>query len=246
MTGNDDFVEYFKRFDSFSTADIAEYFKRKEPELNQSTLNWRVFEMAKKGTIVRMSKGLFRINDGNVFKPIPDMNLLQVAKKVQNHFPEVGVCVWDTAILNSVSQHIVNHGMYIIEVEKDAAEPVFVFLREKLANVYLNPTHEIVDNYLSPSIRKPYVIKNLLSESPWVEVKGVRMATMEKILVDIYCDKTLHFAYQGHEMRRIFENCFELMPINTTKLLRYASRRGKTEEMAEMIKPFIHKKRQYD
>ena len=220
---------------TFSTSDIATLFRQKEPELKQTTLNWRIYRLVQSGKIVRVSKGLFRMNNEQAFSPIPDSQLKSLAKKLKRQFPYANLCLWDTSIINAYSQHLTDKSMYVIETDKEVTEPMFHYLQESMKNIYLNPSKETMENYLFQR-GKPFVVKNIISEAPLQEVAGVMTVTMEKILVDLFCDKTLFAIYQGHELRTIFHNCFEQYPVNTTMMLRYASRRGKKEEIAEFVK----------
>ena len=66
-----------------------------------------------------------------------------------------------------------------------------------------------------------------MTESPIEQVDGVPSPTLEKLLVDI--EKDADFQYlQGAEAARMRENAESLYYINTTRLNRYARRRGLT------------------
>ena len=239
MQNSSDFIEYFKTFDTFTTADITSYFRKKEPDLKKTTINWRVYTLVNDQIISRLSKGIFKITCKKKYIPQLDKSSLQVAKKIEKQFPFIGFCVWDTSVINSFAQHLTNQTFYIVEVEKDAAESVFHFLQEKINNIYYNPTQDIIDNYLFLHPGKPYVVKHLLTESPTIEENGINVSSLEKILVDIYCDKTLFGQYQGNEMKTLYKNCFENYSVNKTKLLRYASRRGKSSEIELFVNQII-------
>ena len=238
MTKNDKrtkFVNAFSAFESFTTADIAAFFRKEEPEIKQMTINWRVYKMIQDSVIVRTSRGHFRIGNKKSFTPVLDKNLSTVAKQISKQFPFVCFSVWDSAVLNSLAQHLSNKCFYIIEAEKDAVETIFHFLQAKKRAVYLNPTESIVDNYVQSERSKPFIIKNLITEAPTVSVKDIVTSSIEKILVDVYCDTNIFQAYQGNELFLIYTNAFSQYSINQGKLLRYASRRGKTEEIQNII-----------
>jgi len=61
------------------------------------------------------------------------------------------------------------------------------------------------------------------------KANGVQTITIEKLLVDIFCDEIVFVAQQGGEMQIIFRNAFEKYSINENKMLRYADRRSKKE-----------------
>ena len=229
------FVDAFSSLESFTTADIAAFFRKEEPEMKQTTINWRVYKMIQDAVIVRTSRGHFRIGNKKSFTPVLDKNLSTVAKQIRKQFPFVSFSVWDSAVLNSLAQHLSNKCFYIIEAEKDAVETIFHFLQEKKKVVYLNPTENIVENYVHSEIAKPFIVKNLISEAPTVPVNNIVTSSIEKILVDVYCDTNIFQAYQGNELHLIYTNAFSQYSINQGKLLRYASRRGKKEEIQNMI-----------
>lgn len=236
---SNEFVEYFKQFNTFSTADITDYYRKKQPDLKKSTINWRVYNLVNKQIITRVSKGLFSLNEVKSFVPKLDKSLINIARKIKKQFPFIDFCVWDTSVINTFAQHLSNRSFVVIEVEKDAAESVFYYLKDNIKNIYYNPSKNIIDNYMFQNSGKHYILKNLLTESPIIKTYNIETASIEKILVDTYCDTNLFEQYQGYEMNTIYKNCFNIYDINIKRLLRYASRRGKSAEIEEIIKPII-------
>lgn len=116
----------------------------------------------------------------------------------------------------------------LVEAEKDAIESVFYFLKDSYKNVFLDPTSDILSRYAS-SDKETMIVKSLVSEAPTQIVRGVPTVTIEKILVDIFCDETIFAAQQGSEMQTIFRNAFDKYTISENKMLRYADRRRKKE-----------------
>ena len=236
MIQNEEIINYFKPIGLFKTSDIAAWFRKSEPNLKDSTINWRVYKLVKDGVITRVSKGVFKIGEKRSYRPIVDARLQKLAKTICKQFPFAEFCLWDSAMVNNFSQHLTAQGFYVVAVEKDAAESVFHFLLEKLKNVYYNPTDDVIDNYLYLSDTKPVVVKNMVSEAPTETVEGVKVPSLEMILVDLFCDKRLFKAYQGNELALIYRNIFSQYSINKTKVVRYAARRGKKPEVEEFIK----------
>jgi hypothetical protein len=83
--------------------------------------------------------------------------------------------------------------------------------------------------------KEAIIIKPLISEAPTQNIKEVETATIEKILVDIFCDDVIFYAQQGAEKRTIFKEAFTKYTINQSKMLRYADRRRKKEELNQFI-----------
>ena len=132
-------------------------------------------------------------------------------------------------------QHQAGKYYYLVEVEKESAEAIFYFLKEKNLSVFLNPNREILDKYI-PENKDVYIVKPLISEAPVQETCKIITATLEKILVDIFCDETLFTAQQGAEMRTIFNEAFGVYTVNQSKMLRYADRRKKKAVFGDYLK----------
>lgn len=84
--------------------------------------------------------------------------------------------------------------------------------------------------------KEPLIVKSLVTEAPIQLVDGIPTVTIEKLLVDIFCDPVIFNAQQGSEMNRIFIEAFEKYTINESKMLRYSSRRRKKNELVTFLK----------
>ena len=96
---------------------------------------------------------------------------------------------------------------FLVEVEKESMESVFYFLKENEFHVYLNPDNDIINKYVS-SEKDAVIVKLLISEAPVQDIKDITTITIEKILVDIFCDDIIFSAQQGPEMNNIFREAF--------------------------------------
>jgi hypothetical protein len=67
-----------------------------------------------------------------------------------------------------------------------------------------------------------------------MEIEGIRVPTLEKLLVDTQKDADFDYL-QGAESQYMFQMAFELYTINTQRLMRYAKRRGIGQEINELI-----------
>ncbi len=134
-----------------------------------------------------------------------------------------------------MTQHLSNKSVIILETEKEACESVFHKLQDSGKAVFLEPTVDIMERYVSVE-KNPIVIKPIVSEAPLQKVEGINFPTLEKILVDLICDKDILFAYQGRELQHIWENAFNKYTVQQDKLLRYADRRRRKREITEYLK----------
>jgi hypothetical protein len=214
---------------------LAKFYRSKEPNLKDTTINWRIYELVKNGVLERIGRGKFKIGQTKSFEAIPSKQITKLYKDLQGKFPFLQICIWETGWLNEFAQHLSNKPLIIVETEKDACESVFYKLQDTHRSVYLNPSEDLMTRYASVE-SKPIIVKSLVSESPIQEVKGINLPTLEKILVDLYSDKDVFYAYQGSELKHIWENAFRKYTIQQDKLLRYADRRRKKEEIKTYIK----------
>ncbi|MBK7867870.1 MAG: hypothetical protein IPJ75_13355 [Ignavibacteriales bacterium] len=79
------------------------------------------------------------------------------------------------------------------------------------------------------------IVKNLITEAPTQVSENVNTVTLEKVLVDIFCDTILFSAQQGIEMRTIFQEAFRKYSLNLDKMFRYSARRGNKKKFSEFF-----------
>lgn len=121
----------------------------------------------------------------------------------------------------------------VVEVEKDASEPVFGFLNETTNNVFLNPPEEIFTRYIE-NLDGVIIVKSLISEAPLAESQKIVIPALEKLLVDMLTDRNL-FSAQQNETEYILKTAIEKYAINEKKMKRYALRRNRENEVKELI-----------
>ena len=86
--------------------------------------------------------------------------------------------------------------------------------------------------------KKSFIVKPLVSESPIQEVNGINVPRIEKLLVDIQCDRDF-FYLQGQESLYMMQNAVANYNVNIGMLLRYASRRNIKPQIEKYIKEFV-------
>jgi len=225
----------FGSHESFKTDDIALFFKTFDPELSKQTINWRIYHLVQKGILERLGRGVFRIGKNHLF--IPELSSQQklIYNKILSLFPFSNFCIWNTSIINEFSLHQSNMNFTLVEVEKDSLQSVFYELKETKNNVFIEPTNDVIENYVS-NIKNPIIVKALITEAPLQKVDGTKTTTIEKLLVDLFCNKELFFAFQGKELRTTMDEAFSKYSVNQNKMIRYANRRGKKEEFVNYLK----------
>lgn len=220
--------------DHFQTNDLVEFFRTFEDDLKRSTINWRVYKLVDKGILKRIGRGVFKLGENKPYTPVISQELKTLYTQVENEFPYIEFCIWNTSLLNKFMLHQPFNFVTLIETEREVIEPVFHFLQEDKSNVFLNPDEDVINNYVLAR-NDAFIVKPLISESPLLEIEGVRTPTLEKILVDLFCDTDLFVTYQGVERSRIFEEAFSRYTINEKMMLRYADRRKRKGALTEYL-----------
>jgi len=145
-------------------------------------------------------------------------------------------CIWSTKSVNEFMLHLPGSFITILQVEKDALEPVYDYLKSNnKGTVYFQPDEKEIDRYIFEA-ELPIILQSLISKAPTQKVGKIATITIEKMIVDLFCEKYLFVAYQGSELVHIINNAYERYTVNFTTLLHYARRRGKEVDIKHFLK----------
>jgi DNA-binding Lrp family transcriptional regulator len=230
----DSIKHHFKSKAVFETKDIVDFYKQFEKNVKPTTINWRVYTLVQEGVLQRIGRGKFKLGEGRKFIPEISSVTKSIFKKLKAEFPYANFCVWNTSVVNEFMQHQPGRYFLLVETNKETANSVFYFLREIKKPVFIDPTGDILEKYIVNE-KEAVIIKSLISEAPTQNINEVETATIEKMLVDIFCDDVIFSAQQGAEKRTIFKEAFTKYTINQSKMLRYADRRRKKEELKQFV-----------
>ena len=228
---------HFKNNEVFKTSDVLEFYSKIDQNIKLSTVNWRVYALVQKGILKRVGRGVFTLGVDKNYVPEISPKMKSINKKLKKEYPYLNICIWNTSSINEFMVHQPGNFYLIIEVEKEAAQSVFYFLRELKYHVFIDPTDEILEKYL-PLNKEGIIIKTLVTEAPVQNINGLVTISLEKLLVDIFCDHVIFAAQQGAEMRTIFNEAFTKYSVNRSRMLRYANRRRKKESLQIYLTTF--------
>jgi hypothetical protein len=215
----------------FTNSDLYRFYRSQEQDISDTTLNWRIHNLVQKGYIKRLGRGVYSWGESKEFVPDIDNTLMRVNSILVKEFPFAKSCLWDTSILNQWMLHQPSHFYTLIEIEKDALESVFNVLKENYSNIFLRPDKDVLERYASNK-SNTLLLLPLISEAPIQEVsvrqhKKISTVTIEKLMVDIFCEQNVFAAQQGSEMAFIYNNILSSYTVNFNRLFRYAARRKK-------------------
>jgi hypothetical protein len=230
----DTLFKYFENWKSFTTNDVYDFFSQTKPDIKRTTVNWRIYNLVQQGLLKRIGRGIYSLGKENYFSPMPDSKQKNIFTMVKKQFPLITFCCWHTSALKEFFQHLSVHNFLLIEVEREAMESVFFFIKETNKNTFKEPSRDVMENFVLES-KDAIIVKSLTSEAPLQNINNITVPAIEKILVDLYTDKETFFFLQGSEMLNIFANALEKYTVNTDRLLRYAKRRNKREELKKLL-----------
>ena len=231
---------YFRESERLSKQKLVTSIKEDFPHWSDNTVNMYLSKLKKEGKISTPSKGIYELGSIPLFNPEVSNALKKIYTKIKREFPYITFCVWDSAWLNDLMQHQPFKHYMVVEVEKDASEPVFGFLNEAFKNVFLNPDEEIFDRYIQ-NLHEVIIVKNMVSEAPLTEVQKIVVPALEKLLVDMLADTNL-FSAQQNETEFIMKTAMNKFAINEMKMKRYALRRNRENEVEKLINISLAKK----
>jgi len=225
-------IDAFKCQPTFTVKDVIAFYKQFESEIKRSTIDWRIHQLKELEVIYKIARGSYSLKKQKYFTPYTE-EITVLYQEIIHAFPYVDICLWHTKWLNGFMQHQIGRFFTIIEVDKEATEAVFYFLKEKQRSVFLNPSVDLLDKY-AINDKETIIIKPLISQAPTLSINDVTTAPLEKILVDLLCDD-IFGSFQGQELKNIYQNAFEKYSLNKPQMLRYAGRRHRTKEVKQQL-----------
>ena len=75
----------------------------------------------------------------------------------------------------------------------------------------------------------------MVTKAPVKKDKKIAIPAPEKILVDLFVERKIFAPFQGSELVHIYNNLYKQYALNITKLLAYAKRRTKEQELLDFI-----------
>jgi len=227
------------------------YFKREalrsfltylDPEISDSALTWRIHDLVTRKVIEQVKLGIYTVSNKELYKPTLSREFVRLSKIVVKEYSELEYCIWSTEWFNDFTRHQLGTFIFVIEVEKDFMEEVFNMYSEfQKYRVYFDPKKDIMERYVVSE--NSIVIKPLITRSPKQKITTdgkpfdeIYIPTLEKILIDVFSDTVLFYSIQGKEMDTLFENALKRYQVNFTKLISYARRRNKKDQITSYLK----------
>jgi hypothetical protein len=226
MSISTEIIRFASDKQSFSRKELLENFRN----LSEKSLSQQLYRLLKNNHLERVKQGVYRLPI--LLFAVSD-EVKQLNELLKSQFPFADFCFWSSDVLLPFMHHIPVLNYIFVDVENDVAESAFNFLKtNQTKSIFFRPNKEDYNRYIVG--KKAIIVRGLISESPLQTIENVQTPTLEKVLVDIAGDVEFDFL-QGAEISYFYRNVIENHEINKRKLLRYASRRGRHEEVAQLF-----------
>lgn len=227
-------MTYAENRESFRFADLLSYLNGMI-NISKVTLSWYLREMVKDNILFKLGRGIYtsRQHQSMCYTPRLREKAIKLGKLIAGAFPFIKVSFFDGQVLADFQHHISSNNLIYIEVEREAMESVFHWLKSKGYKAYLNPNKDFVYDNIDIS-KEAVIVKPLISESPLTEIRGISTPRIEKILVDLMCDDDMDYLH-GSEWHYILDHVMNTYSVNRSTLLRYASRRNAKDKIGKAL-----------
>ena len=220
--------------DFITKTDIVRVLKKNGLVLSDDAIRQRIFVLSQKGILQKVKRGVYTFNIKPTFSPEITSEIKRASRLFISNYPEINYCIWSQSWLHNFMNHQPFNYSIIFETEADMVETAFNLFKDNHLNSFLNPDKDIVQNYTNGPNRS-ILMRKMIYQSPVNEIKNIKVPAIEKILVDLFCDRNFQFLYQGTELKNIFSNSFRRFNINLSLLLRYASNRNQKSEIKDFL-----------
>lgn len=223
----------FQGKDTVYTSEILQFLKTHYPAVSSKTLQWRIFELKKKGILHHVTRGTCSFQQQPEYRPTISRSLKRLHNKIYKELPYANICVWDTRWFNEFTELQLFKHYLVIEAEKEVTEAIYNRLANTDVRVFLNPKKEIFKTYIAYH-DEVTIVKPMITEAPVANHGNIICASLEKLLVDCLAESVM-FGAQQVELDGIFKNAFERYNININAMKRYARRRNKLMELKSWL-----------
>ena len=225
--------------DTLTRAEWLIWYQTHEPTLPAATLDWRLHELVRAGTLRRQGRGRYALASVAPagFQPVVPDELASLWRGLAEHLGDGAGCVWTTAWLHEWMLHQPARETWVVEVPRDALTTAFYYLLDARGGtgVFVQPDARTMTTYVSEAAR-PVLVLPLVSQAPLQQVGGVRVPKVEKLLVDVFAEPVRLAVYQGAELGRIFSGAARQVPLVPATLWRSAQRRKRADALREWVR----------
>lgn len=220
---------------SYTHKEIVREMLKEKPEMSENSIQWVLNDLCRTGQIIHEGYNSYMLpGDKTRAEYVPQYSDIacELTEKISGKYPAVKFTVFETALMNDFLNHLVAQNTIFVQCEKEISDYIFRFLQEEgYKDLLYKPSKKDYYYYWSKNI---IVITDMISEAP-VKSHDVHAITIEKLLVDIYCDKIIKTSYSLSEYPVVLTRAVDMYNVDLTRLYRYARRRNKENEIRALM-----------
>lgn len=233
---------YFRGHTYITKEDIERYFLEKEPGLKDGTLRWRIYHLKERRILRPVKRGVYSLDTSEKripFDPPASRQLDNLYRIYFKNFKMETCALWSTEWLAQFMELQPTHNFIVFEIDKELTHPLFFHLQEEKKEVFLDPDAAMMRDYVLAK-KNPAIVRPLITRAPLQKTSnGLPVASLEKILVDLFCDQDLFISYQGTELKNIYTNAWKNYLLNLSTLINYARRRKREKSLMDFLRTHI-------
>ena len=210
--------------------ELISILKNENSEMSDNSLIWMIGYLVKRGKLVHIGRDQYTLSGRkkDEYSPVYSQSAVDIKNHIAGKYPAIGFTIFESTLLNEFLNHLIARNTIFVQTERDTSAFIFDFIRENVQpNVLYKPSEKEYSRYWQPDM---IVVLDWTSQAP-LNLAAPHDITAEKMLVDIYCDKTIRLTYSGSEYKSIVNAVYDMYNVDTVRLLRYAGRRNKAEEI---------------
>lgn len=220
--------------DNLSKTRLLKRITESFPQLSESSINWRLHKLKTEGLIHSPHYGTYSLKSKENFSPVLSSSVKRLYNRIRKEFPEIQICVWESKWFGEFLLEPSENNFIVAEVEKEFSEAVYNSLTDLSKKIFLDPDAEIFSRYIS-NIKDAIIVKPMITESPTVEIENVRIAAIEKLLVDRLAEAESFPFVKGNEITALFKMVAEKYNVSTNKMKRYSKRRSQHQHLSKLL-----------
>lgn len=229
ITIKESIIDYARDKYHFHINDLKRYFTEKGIKFKENSLKQQIYLFKKEKFIYPAGRGWY----SNIQKEF-SLNIKpaeKITKLLIEKFPLLEFSCWSTEQLKGFFHHLPSQFVIFLYTDKDFLSTLRDLLNENNYNVYLNPykadAEKFVELKIKTIILRPSVSSRVSKEK--------NLATIEKILVDLFMEMKKISLIDKEEYTKIFSNIIFNYRINIAEILDYAHNRKIKDQILNMI-----------
>jgi hypothetical protein len=219
----------------YSHQELVGLLRNDYPHMRDSSYHWAICGMLKSGEIIKSARNVYMVPDGKekrIYRPLYSDLASKLISQIAEKYPSVQFTVFETGLMNDFLNHLVAQNTIFIQAEKEVSIFVFRFLQEiGYERLLYKPKKADYALYWEKDC---IVVTDLISEAP-LSVAAPHEICLEKMLVDMYCDKLISTTYSKSEYPQVLHQAMESYHMEIPKMMRYARRRGRENEIKHIL-----------